>query len=172
MGKCIVLLLILALAPGLALGKVERSADSGFEIRIEAVVSATPEAVYAQFLRVGEWWNQDHTWFGKSEGLFIEPRAGGCFCERSGDNTALHMIVSLVSVGREIRMIGGLGPLSGLGLHGAMSWTFEPAESGMTKITHIYRVTGYYPDGLTGLATIVDSVQSVQVAGLAARFDP
>lgn len=172
MAKHIALLIIMTMAPGLAWGKVERSADGGFEIRIEAVVSATPETVYAQFLRVGEWWNKDHTWFGKSEGLSIEPRAGGCFCERRDDNTALHMIVSLVKVGREVRMIGGLGPLSGLGLHGAMSWSFEPAEPGMTKITHVYRVTGYYPDGLAGLATVVDSVQSQQVAGLVARFDP
>ena len=110
------------------------------------------------------------TWFGKASGLSIDPRAGGCFCERDGENEVLHMIVSFVRPGHALHMIGGLGPLQGLGLYGAMSWSFEPVGA-QTKIVHVYRVTGYYPDGLQALAPVVDGVQKLQVAGLAARFD-
>jgi len=93
--------------------------------------------------------------------------AGGCFCEVDGEKSALHMIVSYVDPGKEMRMLGGLGPLAGLALHGAMSWRFEPLGSGGTRIIHTYRVAGYLPDGLDSLAPVVDAVQTNQVARLA-----
>ena len=154
----------------LAQAEVLYAVDSGFHIRIAHEVKADPATAYAQFLRVGEWWNGDHTWFGKAENLSIEPWMGGCFCEAAGGKSAMHMTVSYVDPGREVRMIGGLGPLSGLGLDGAMNWMFEPLDNGGTRIVHNYRVTGYYPEGLQDLAKIVDQVQTLQVSGLLAKL--
>lgn len=158
------------LVPNLCGAKVLYASDSGFHIRIAHEVKADPAVAYAQFLRVGEWWNGDHTWFGDAKNLSIDPVADGCFCETAGDKSAKHMTVSYVDPERELRMTGGLGPLSGLGLHGAMNWMFEPLENGGTRIIHNYRVTGYYPEGLKGLSGIVDQVQTLQVSGLLDRL--
>lgn len=160
------------LLPVFATAEVTYSAPAGFELKIEALVMGTPTTAYNQFLEVGEWWNAEHTWFGRAQGLSIEPEAGGCFCEHSGEKSALHMIVSHVDPGKAVHMVGGLGPLQGLGLHGAMSWTFEAAGEGVTRVTHVYRVTGYHPDGLEPLAPVVDYVQGLQVAGLVRKLGP
>ncbi|XOV86300.1 MAG: SRPBCC domain-containing protein [Pseudomonadota bacterium] len=127
---------------------------------------------YAQFLRVNEWWDGNHSWFGRAEGFSIDPRAGGCFCEVAGERSHLHMTVSHVDPGVEVRMIGGLGPLQDLALQGAMVWRFEALPEGGTRIIHSYRVSGYLKDGLTGLAPAVDSVQGIQFSRLVARLQP
>lgn len=168
-GAAIVLLVCLASRDGLA--EVIYAADEGFYIEISREVTASPESSYEQFVRVGEWWNSEHTWFGDARNLSIDPVAGGCFCERSGDRSALHMLVSYVSPGKEMHMLGGLGPLQGLALHGAMVWKFEPLDTGGTRIVHRYRVMGYYPEGLRQLATVVDQVQTDQVARLQTRLN-
>ena len=143
----------------------------GFSIKIETVVKADAATSYQQFLRIGEWWDADHTWFGQSENLSIIPRVGACFCEISGDKEVLHMTVSFVNPNNEIRMIGGLGPLQMLGVHGGMSWKFEEISPAETKIIHQYQVTGFATDGLDKLAPIVDSVQTIQVKALAAKIE-
>ena len=142
----------------------------GFELTIERTVAATQEKAYRQFLNVGQWWNQDHTWFGHSKGLTIDPKAGGCFCEIDGKKQAMHMIVSYVDPNQELRMIGGLGPLQMLGVHGGMSWQFSEVDKGKTKITLNYKVIGRMKEGLDKLAPVVDSVLNVQMNNLAAKF--
>ncbi len=163
---CIVLM---AATPSLA--EVRYATDNGFFLEVTRDVAASPDTSYAQFLRVGEWWNGDHTWFGDAANLSITPEAGGCFCEKAGGRSAFHMLVTYVDPGRAMHLVGGLGPLQGLGLHGAMSWKFESREDGGTRIVHGYRVTGYYPDGLQGLAKVVDQVQTGQVEALQARLN-
>ncbi|MCW8832418.1 MAG: SRPBCC domain-containing protein [Colwellia sp.] len=146
--------------------EVVSSGDNGFIIQIEKTVDADNNTAYQQFLRVGEWWQDDHTWFGNSAYLSIDAKAGGCFCETDGESQALHMTVSYVVPGIEIRMIGGLGPLQMMGVNGGMSWKFDSVGKGKTKITHRYQVSGYVKGGLGKLATIVDNVQASQVAAL------
>lgn len=162
---------VLSLAAGHGLAEVKDAAADGFFLEVSREVSASPAATYEQFIRVGEWWNSEHTWFGDAANLSIDPQAGGCFCERDGKRSALHMLVSYVAPGEAMHMTGGLGPLQGLGLYGAMQWQFEPLENGGTRILHRYRVTGYYPGGLQQLAPVVDQVQTDQVTRLQARLN-
>jgi hypothetical protein len=63
-------------------------------------------------------------------------------------------------------MTGGLGPLQGMGLNGALEWRFAEENNG-TRITLWYRVGGYTPDDLGTFAPAVDRVQGVQLGGLA-----
>jgi uncharacterized protein YndB with AHSA1/START domain len=112
-------------------------------------------------------WPKDHSWWGKESRLSIEPRAGGCFCERTGDRQALHMLVSFVDPERLLRLTGGLGPLQGMGLHGALEFRLAPSPEGGTRITMFYRAGGYTPDDLSKLAPVVDKVQAQQLGGLA-----
>ncbi|MDG1232388.1 MAG: hypothetical protein P8P91_08965 [Pseudomonadales bacterium] len=148
-----------------ALADVTSKADTGFSLVITGVVETTPARAYEQFVRIDEWWLKGHTWYGKSENLSIEPRAGGCFCEISGDNQVMHMLVSYVQPGVELKMVGGLGSLQMMGVHGGMSWRFKPIPGG-TRITQTYNVTGYAPGGLKDLADIVDSIQTSQLNAL------
>jgi len=146
--------------------EVVDKAANGFHIKIEAEVNATREATYQQFLRIGQWWDGEHSWFGDASAFSIEPRAGGCFCEIKDGNSVMHMQVSFVKPGHEVRMLGGLGPLQMLGLHGAMSFSFESIKGRKTRIIHEYRVTGYAQGGLESLADVVNSAQAHQVKRL------
>jgi len=114
---------------------------------------------------VDSWWPKDHTWWGRASKLTIDARAGGCFCEIAGGRQAQHMQVVFVEPRELLRMIGGLGPLQGLGLSGVLEWRLKAIDGG-TRITLWYRAGGYTPDDLGKLAAVVDSVQAIQLSGL------
>jgi len=151
--------------------EVLSSSANGFTIQIERQVAAEPATAYQQFIKVGDWWNADHTYYGQSANLTLDARAGGCLCEIDGDKQVLHMTVSYVEPGKEVRMIGGLGPLQMMGVHGGMSWQFVPVGKSETKIIHRYQVTGFMDGGLDKLAPIVDKVQTLQVELLVTKLN-
>ncbi len=157
--------------PQLALAAVISSEHNGFKIQIEHNVNADVTTSYQQFIKVGEWWNAEHTYFGKSTGMTLIPKAGGCFCETSGDKEVLHMTVSYVDPNKELRMIGGLGPLQMMGVQGGMNWQFKKIDDKHAKIIHTYQVVGYMAGGLDKLAAIVDKVQTLQVKALVNKIE-
>jgi len=159
-------LLFFMLVPGQLWADVINSSEHGFELRIEKTVNSDAMTIYRQFIRIGEWWDPEHTWFGKAENLTIEPRAGGCFCEKSTAREVLHMTVSYVDPGKEIRMIGGLGPLQMMGVHGGWSWQFKALPENRTNVILNYQVVGFLPGGLDSLAEVVNGVQTNQVERL------
>ncbi len=160
-------LLILACAPP-AGAVVKDAAPGGFSLENVADVPTDPRTTWQALIGdVDRWWPADHTWWGAEGVLSIEPRAGGCFCERLGEQQALHMLVTFVDPGRLLRLTGGLGPLQGMGLHGALEFRLAPAEGGGTRITMAYRAGGYTPDDLSKFAPVVDRVQGLQLGGLA-----
>jgi hypothetical protein len=145
--------------------------DSGFVIENKIQTEQSPADAWAVFIdQVDEWWPKDHTWWGEEGALSISAMAGGCFCETSGDRSAEHMHIAFVDPQRLLRMTGGLGPLQGLGMYGSLDWAFSAGSEG-TEITLTYRVQGNYPDGFAELAPIVDSVQGLQLNGLANALD-
>ncbi|EKE77422.1 SRPBCC family protein [Gallaecimonas xiamenensis] len=154
-----------------AQAQVVSSSATGFALRQEAQISASPQLAYEQFLAIGQWWDSDHSWFGDAGKMTLEPRVGGCFCETNGKRQALHMQVTYVDPGKELRMVGGLGPLQMMGLTGGMAWRFEPVAGGKTLISLHYQVAGYAAGGLEKLAAIVDQVQGAQLARLKAQID-
>jgi len=147
--------------------KVLDSSSAGFTIENEVTVPVDPQAAWKALVEhVDEWWPKDHSWFGKDGKFSIEPRAGGCFCEIAGPRQVQHMTVSFSDPGVLLRMLGGLGPLQGMGLNGALDWRFAAVEDG-TRITLRYVAGGYTTQDLTQFAPIVDQVQGVQLGGLA-----
>lgn len=157
-------LLLAGLAP-VAQAAVKDQAASGFTVENSEWVPAKPEAAWDALLAVGRWWPKDHTWWGDASRLRIEARAGGCFCEIDGARQAQHMTVVFAEPRKLLRLTGGLGPLQGMGLSGAMEWRLAE-ENGGTRITLWYRAGGYTPDDLRTLAPIVDRVQGQQLGGL------
>lgn len=147
--------------------KVVDQAPNGFTIENTQWVPTDPLASWNGFVHgAGEWWPADHSWWGDASKLSISEQAGGCFCEIDGPRQAWHMTVAFVDTGKLMRMTGGLGPLQGMGLQGAMEWRFSE-ENGGTRITLWYRAGGYTPDDLTRFAPVVDEVQALQLGGLA-----
>ena len=164
-------LLVTALTLALALAvqaEVKDSSPSGFTIENSRVVPVDAAAAFKALVEdVDRWWPKDQSWWGKDSRLSIEPRAGGCFCEIAGAQQALHMLVTFVDPGRTLRLVGGLGPLQGMGLHGALEFRFTPIEGEGTTILMTYRAGGYTPDDLSKFAPEVDKVQAMQLGGLA-----
>ena len=159
--------LLLLFGAGPIAAEVSSAAPDGFLIENAEVVPAEPEAAWAALVGdVDRWWPKDHTWWGTDSTLSIEPAAGGCFCEVAGERQARHLEVVFVDPPRLLRMVGGLGPLQGMGLHGALDWKLEPVEGG-TRITLRYQVGGFASQDLSELAPIVDRVQAGQLGGLA-----
>lgn len=146
---------------------LDRSAN-GFTIENTVTVPVDPDTAWNALVKdVDRWWPKDHSWFGKEGTFTIEPRAGGCFCETAGKRQALHMTIGFADPGRLLRMIGGLGPLAGMGLSGTLDWAFEAVDGGGTRIVLRYVAGGYTTTDLKKFVSVVDQVQTVQLAGLA-----
>lgn len=151
-----------------AQAEVKDSSPSGFTIENSRVVPVDAAAAFKALIEdVDRWWPKDHSWWGKDSKLSIEPRAGGCFCESAGAQQALLMLVTFVDPGRTLRLVGGLGPLQGMGLHGVLEFRFTPIEGEGRTILMTYRAGGYTPDDLSKFAPVVDGVQAMQLGGLA-----
>jgi len=163
-------LLWLLLLPMFTHADVVSESDNGFVIHIERNLNTSSANAYQQFIKVEQWWHDDHTWFGQSKNLKIIPLVGECFCEIDGNKQALHMTVSYVEPNKEIRMVGGLGPLQMLGIHGGMSWKFETLTKNTSKVIFHYQVSGYMEGGFTQLAKAVDKVQTIQVERLQTKI--
>lgn len=140
---------------------------SGFAVKHEVAVKAAPGTVYdALTVKVGSWWNPDHTFSHDAKNLSIAAVPGGCFCERFPDSGGVqHMTVVYASPGKALRMTGALGPLQGLGLAGSMTWDLSKSEAG-TKLVVTYGVGGYMAGGFEKIAPIVDGVVGEQVGRL------
>ena len=82
-------------------------------------------------------------------------------------NSAEHMRVSFVDKHKLLRMTGGLGPLQGMGIYGALDWKFEPQENGGTRIVMRYQANGYNPENYEQFIPIVDKVQAIQIRSFA-----
>lgn len=147
--------------------EVKDVSPSGFTIENSQIVPVDATTAWKALVNdVGRWWPKDHTWWGDASKLSIQPRAGGCFCELNGEQQAWHMTVTFVDPDKTLRMTGGLGPLQGMGVDGALEWRFVPVEGG-TKITLHYRAGGYTPDDLSKFVPVIDKVQGEQLGGLA-----
>lgn len=145
--------------------EVKVASEHGFSIenRIETSASSA-ETWKALTEQIDLWWPKDHSWWN---GTFsIDATAGGCFCEILDEQSAEHMRIVFVDPEKTLRMVGGLGPLQGMGLYGAMDWSFATTENGNTSVTLRYTVQGVNEDGFEQLAKIVDHVQTQQLGGL------
>jgi hypothetical protein len=161
---------VLSLSVQQAVAEVKHISDHGFIIENTIKTDASIEDAWLGLTKhVNKWWPKDHSWW---YGTFsIEDWAGGCFCEVNDKQTAEHMRVVFVDPHKVLRMIGGLGPLQGMGMNGALNWNFSELEDGATQVVLTYSVTGINPDGFEQLAPIVDQVQGIQLNGLASYLE-
>lgn len=154
------------LAAGAAQAEVKAVTPQGFEVMETATVKAAPDKVYAAIVRVQDWWNSAHTFSGSAANLSIEPKPGGCFCEKLPGGGVEHLRVVFVKPNATLRLRGALGPLQGEGVDGAMTWSLAPDGAGGTKLSLSYIVGGYFRKGADSWAAPVDQVLAEQMARL------
>lgn len=162
--------LLAMLATPTAEAAVVSTDAGGFVVKLEQAAAATPDKVWqALSSGVGQWWSDQHTYSGKASNMTIEPRAGGCFCERWQDGEIEHLRVAYVSrKDRQMILTGGLGPILWLGGHGTLITTVT-ADGPGTRVAWEYRVSGHNADGWDKVAPIVDKVLAEQLLRLAAH---
>jgi hypothetical protein len=145
--------------------------QNGFEVRETVRVVAAPDKAYAALLQPARWWSSDHTFSGSAANLTLDARAGGCWCETlPGGGSVEHLHVVYVAPGKALRLRGALGPLQGLGVEGAMTWTVKGSASG-TEISLSYAVGGYAKDGFEATSKGVDQVLGEQLERLRKLID-
>jgi uncharacterized protein YndB with AHSA1/START domain len=152
-----------ALLAAVAGAHAETSAVSptGFRISVVRDIAAPPARVYRLLGEPARWWSPAHTWSGDAGNLKLEPRAGGCFCERWNGNEVEHGRVINATQDALLRLQAPLGPLQALPVNAVLGFELAGTE-GRTKLTVSFLVAGGGMD-LSQLAAPVDGVITEQV---------
>ena len=159
--------IVLLIANTQVAAEVLDAGSGGFTSRHMVSISAPPSVVYTNLIaNIGDWWSDDHTYSGNASNLNIDAKPLGCFCERLGDGSVVHLTVTFVDPNKTLRLSGGLGPLGLMGVSGSMTWELRDHGDKQTTVILTYAVGGYSADGLDAIAPAVDGVLDVQVARL------
>lgn len=144
-----------------AQAEVVDQGPAGFTVRHEVAVAAPAPEAFQAFLALPSWWDPSHSYTGDAAALSFAPVVGGCWCEALPNGGGVeHMRVGYLAPDEgAVRLLGGLGPLQGLGATGAMTVTVRPAENGPGSVARLtYVVIGYSPEGLDRMSGPVDVV--------------
>lgn len=164
------------------LAEVKTTSETGFSVVHIAEVAATPDVVWKRLLVPKDWWSKTHSWSGSSEGLSIDAKANGCFCElfqeKGADGklktvgSAEHMRVIYAQPGKALRMQGALGPLQSEAVLGTLTILLNKSQDGPgTKLSLSYVVGGYMRGAkVSSFAAAVDKVLGEQFKNLIAPF--
>lgn len=152
-----------------ARAKVDDAANDGFKLTITRDTSAVADAAFTALVDdFSRWYDASHSYSGKKENLSIDLQKH-CMLEKLPDGGFVrHMEVVFYQPSKRIlRMMGGLGPLQGMGVNGAMTFSVEPNEKEKgSRVTMTYVVCGYSGQQLDKLAPIVNQVLEAQLDGL------
>lgn len=163
----LVALLTATVSPAIAHAEVSDSLPSGLGVKHSVTIDASAAKVWQSLVKVGRWWNPEHTYSKQPANLTLAVRAGGCFCEKLANNgSAQHMTVTRVEPGSLLVMNGGLGALAGAGVSGVMTVLVEAIDPKTSKLTLSYNVGGYLQGGLAMMAAPVDKMLGEQVQRL------
>lgn len=166
-----VVLLVVALLNGAsAWAETGAVSPAGFVVRLHRDVAATPHQVYQTMGQIGRWWNGAHTWSGDAANLSLELNAGGCFCERWGNNSVMHGQVIFVLQDEMLRLQSSLGPLQQRAVNGVLTFTTKVA-AGKTALDLTYMVVGNANSGLDQIAPGVDKMLDEQLTRLVALIE-
>lgn len=156
--------MLLALASP-APAEVSKSDAVGFVSTHRVVIAATPDEVWDTIVRPQSWWIKDHTYSGKAENLSLDPRPGGCWCEKLPRGGVEHGRVIYADRAQALRIDGALGPLQSGAVTGRMTFALK-AEGRGAVLTVTYVVGGFHAAGLQALAAPVDGVLAAQLLAL------
>jgi Polyketide cyclase / dehydrase and lipid transport len=161
-----------------AQAEVTHVSDQGFAVLHVVKINAAPDKVWATLIAPQSFWSSSHSWSGDAANMYLDPQAGGCFCERipaknvvgGSLNSVEHMRVIYSERPRVLRMSGALGPLQSEGVVGTMNVAME-ADGDGTKISISYVVGGFMRMKPQDIAPAVDTVIGEQLLRLKARAE-
>ena len=138
--------------------------ETGFLVKLEANMNAPAAKVYAALVgQIASWWNPDHTYSHDAKNLSIDPRPGGCFCEKLSNGGGVeHLRVVYIAAPQLVRFAGALGPLQASGLAGSLTWKLT-GEAENTRVQLSYSVGGFIDGGFEKIAPAVESMLSDQL---------
>src|SRR5262245_53099515 len=137
---------------------------TGFVVKLEANINAPAAKVYDALIgQIGSWWNPDHTYSHDAKNLSIDPRPGGCFCEKLPNGGAIeHARVIYVAPREVLRLSGALGPLQASGVAGTLTWKLTNGTDN-TRIQLSYSVGGFIDGGFDKIVPLVENVLHQQL---------
>lgn len=159
MRKMIVAVALLAGWP--AAGEVTKSEPGGFVSSHKFVIAAPPERVWDTIVQPSLWWSKDHSYSGIAANLSIDPRPGGCWCEKLAGGAIEHARTLYADRGKVLRFDGAFGPLQSGAVQGTLTFALKPEGQG-TAVSVTYVVGGYHPAGVGSFAQAVDGVFAAQ----------
>jgi hypothetical protein len=154
----------LALLPAASTQSAPQVTPTGFLVKLEANINAPAAKVYDVLVgQVGSWWNPEHTYSHDAKNLSIDPRPGGCFCEKLPNGGGIeHLRVVYVAPREVLRLSGGLGPLQASGLAGSMTWKLTGGAEN-TRVALSYCVGGFIDGGFENIASAVEGMLNEQL---------
>ena len=155
----------LALLSFTARAEVKETGGDHMLIQDSRTVHAAPEKLYVAIVDIGHWWSSEHTYSGDATHLNIQAEAGGCFCERWGNQSVAHGHVIWAAPGHLLRLDTALGPLQSMAVQGVMTFSLKPAADG-TTLQFDYRVNGSSASALDKVAPNVNDVLMQQLQRL------
>jgi uncharacterized protein YndB with AHSA1/START domain len=155
-----------ALCASPAAAEVVSADDRGFVIEERATLPVPPATAWSRLVRPALWWSSQHSWSGQAANMTIDPRAGGCFCERWAGGEAEHGRVLQAVPGKLLRLSAPLGPLQSMGVSASLSFELV-AKGATTEVRLRYVVGGNFGMDPRTLAPAVDGVLREQLARLA-----
>ncbi|MEA3057752.1 MAG: hypothetical protein QOF34_567 [Sphingomonadales bacterium] len=152
--KLIAAIVLLLAAPATA--SVVHSDNHAFEVTQSVDVSLSPADALAAFTRVSSWWMADHTYSGNPANLSLDPRPGGCLCEKfPGGGGVEHLRVTYFEPGKILILTGAMGPLLHEAVDGVLIVHADPVAGG-ARVTLDYRASGFFNGGGEKFAAMVD----------------
>ncbi|MET3654698.1 SRPBCC family protein [Dyella japonica] len=145
--------------------EVKEAAPDHLLIQDSRTIHAPSDKLYAALTDVAKWWNREHTYSGDATHLSLKAEAGGCFCERWGNQSVVHGRVIWAAPGHLLRLDAALGPLQSLAVQGVMTFTLKPAPEG-TALQLEYRVNGSSVSGLDKIAPMANGMLMEQLQRL------
>lgn len=157
--------LALWIAPA-ARAEVRQSSADGAIIEHRFQIPGTPQDAWAVLVHPEKWWPADHTWSGDPAYMQLNDQAGGCFCEKWGENSAEHGRVVMSMPGQLLRIRGSLGPFQEMAVTGVLTVRLA-AKDGGTEATVTYRLSGDSSHQLAAMMPVVDKVVGQQFGSFA-----
>jgi hypothetical protein len=147
-----------------AAAEVKSAKPDGFLIEQRIIVKAGIDTSYQALFEPKYWWSKAHTYGGSSEGLSIERRAGGCFCEKWPGGGAEHARVIYLRDGDTLRLQGAFGPMQSMAVNAVIEFKLTQGKDG-TQIDMSYRASGGSDSMLDKIAAPADGMLAEQMAG-------
>ena len=163
--------LVTALAWGSSAPAEVRSANEvGFSVASGVRIDRDARSIYTLIVKPARWWSREHSYSGDAANLSMDPRAGGCFCERlpgadGRPGGVEHARIILAEPYKRLRLSGALGPLQADAVIGTLEFTLTPADKGV-EVTISYIAAGSMRTDPRQIAPLVDRVLAEQLARL------